>query len=107
MKYKEILRQVYEKELMGGNKMKNDLWEEMCENDDWIKVSLKAMDQVKKCDLAIVMPRISHFEDMLGNKHSVNDGKCLIDHRGVLIFYANKYHPGERTKMLLKPIYEA
>lgn len=55
MKYKEILRQVYEKELMNGNKMNDDLWEEMCEDDDWLKVSLKAMKLVKKLKLTSVI----------------------------------------------------
>ena len=55
----------------------------------------------------IVVPRIFHFEDALGNKHEIGEAKCFIDHRGIIIFYAEKSLPGEKTNMLLKPILEA
>ena len=55
----------------------------------------------------IVVPRIFHFEDALGNKHEIGEAKCFIDHRGIIIFYAEKSLPGEKPNPLLKPILEA
>ncbi len=56
--------------------------------------------------IPVVIPRISHFEDRLGNKHCISDGMCTINsENGVVVFYADKYHAGEKTRMILKPIY--
>jgi len=51
----------------------------------------------------IVIPRISHFIDMFGNRHEVNEAGCLIDHRGIIIFYLDNLCQGEKTKRLLEP----
>lgn len=52
------------------------------------------------------LPLINHFIDAENNVYEIDKANCVIDHRGIIIFYLKEKIGDEKTVRLLSPVFK-